>query len=105
MADYLFDEALGGGTEDELRAAKAALMPLRGQGGPLGWAATVLLEGGTSLDDYDDAINIVMAAARDTETAEAGRNACGKADGGLAQVIPLATRTGGDQLALPGIDA
>src|ERR1035437_10074557 len=49
MADYLFREALGvAPSKDVLRAAKNALMPLRGHPGWIGWAVIVLLEGSES---------------------------------------------------------
>jgi hypothetical protein len=69
MADFLFKEALGADPSDfVLRSAKEALMPLRGHPGRIGWAVTTLLEGGDSRVAYDDAVNIVLRAARGTET-------------------------------------
>src|ERR1039458_7995605 len=68
MADFLFKEALGADpSEFVLRSAKEALMPLRGHPGRIGWAVTTLLEGGDSRAAYDDAVNIVLRAARGTE--------------------------------------
>jgi hypothetical protein len=68
MADFLFKEALGADpSEFVLRSAKEALMPLRGHPGRIGWAVTTLLEGGDSRAAYDDAVNIVLRAARGTK--------------------------------------
>ena len=68
MADFLFKEALGADpSEFVLRSAKEALMPLRSHPGRIGWAVTTLLEGGDSQAAYDDAVNIVLRAARGTE--------------------------------------
>ena len=68
MADFLFKEALGADpSEFVLRSAKEALMPLRGHPGRIGWAVTTLLEGGDSRAAYEDAINIVLGAARGTK--------------------------------------
>ena len=68
MADFLFKEALGADpSEFVLRSAKEALMPLRGHPGRIGWAVTTLLEGGDSRTAYEDAVNIVLRAARGTE--------------------------------------
>ena len=68
MAEFLFKEALGADpSEFVLRSAKEALMPLRGHPGRIGWAVTTLLEGGESRAAYDDAVTILLRAARGTE--------------------------------------
>src|SRR5664280_261137 len=74
MADYLFAEALGAPpSKDLLRSAKDALLPLRGQPGRIGRAAIVLLEGGESQTDYDEAVSVLLHAARGGKDRGSGR--------------------------------
>ena len=105
MAEFLFKEALGADpSEFLLRSAKEALMPLRGHPGRIGWAVTTLLEGGDSRAAYDDAVTIVLRAARGTENIpfanrhEHARN--------QTLIQPAASSKGrpDGQLVLPGFD-
>ena len=105
MADYLFAEALGAPpSKDLLRSAKNALLPLRGHPGRIGRAVIVLLEGGESPTDYDDAVSVLLHAARGAKVGASGRSAewaCGRES---APVIAVLTRPSGVQLTFPGLD-
>ena len=105
MADYLFGEALGAPpSKDLLRSAKDALLPLRGHPGGIGRAVIVLLEGGESPTDYDDAVSVLLRAARGRKDGASGRSGewdCGRES---APVISLLPRPSGVQLAFPGLD-
>jgi hypothetical protein len=65
MADFLFAEALGmPQSYDTQRIAKEALLPLRSRPGRIGWAVMILLEGADSRVAYDDAVSVLLDAAR-----------------------------------------
>ncbi len=101
MADYLFGEALGAPLfEDDLRAAKDALTPLRDHPGRIGWAVTVLLEGGESMAAYEDAVSVLLHAARGVR-ADAIE---GMVDQESVAIISLLPRLRGSQLTFPGLD-
>ena len=73
-ADYLFGEALGAApSKDLLRSAKDALLPLRGHPGRIGRAVIVLLEGSESPTDYEDAVSVLLHAARGGKEGASGR--------------------------------
>jgi hypothetical protein len=106
MADYLFREALGvAPSKDVLRAAKNALMPLRGHPGWSGWAVIVLLEGSESRADYDNAVSALLHAARGGNGVVAGSSSELAVDRESASVVSLRPRLPGGQLAFPGLDA
>jgi hypothetical protein len=100
MADYLFAEILGRSPSDvDLRAAKTALMPLRGHSGRLGWAVTVLLEGSERRVDYDEATTILLDTARGGDANNShidGRES--------ASLISLRPKFSGGQLTFPGLE-
>jgi hypothetical protein len=105
MADYLFGEALGAPpSKDLLRSAKNALLPLRGHPGRIGRAVIVLLEGGESQTDYDDAVSVLLHAARGGKDAASGRSGEWAYNRESAPVIALITRPSGVQLTFPGLD-
>jgi hypothetical protein len=102
MADYLFDEALGTIPGDHaLQDAKMALIPLRGHPGPIGWAATILLEGGESTAEYDDAVSILLHTASGDRASEAEPDEVGSSS--IAPVISILPRLPDNQLSLPGL--
>src|SRR5664280_1450377 len=105
MAAYLFGEALGAPpSKDLLRSAKDALLPLRGHPGRIGRAAIILLEGGESHTDYDDAVSVLLHAARGGEDGASGRAGEWAFDWESAPVIAVLTRPSGVQLTFPGLD-
>ncbi len=105
MADYLFGEALGAPpSKDLLRSAKDALLPLRGHPGRIGRAVIVLLEGGESQTDYDDAVSVLLHAARGGKDGASGRSGEWAYDRESAPVIALLTRPSVVQLTFPGLD-
>jgi len=105
MADYFFAEALGAPpSKDLLRSAKDALLPLRGHPGRIGQAVIVLLEGGESETDYDDAVSVLLRAARGGKDVASGHSGEWAYDWESAPVIALLTRPSGVQLTFPGID-
>jgi hypothetical protein len=105
MADYLFGEALGAPpSKDLLRSAKDALLPLRGHPGRIGRAAIVLLEGGQSQAAYDDAVSVLLHAARGGKDAASDRSGEWAYDRESAPVICLLPRPSGVQLTFPGLD-
>ena len=105
MADYLFAEALGAPpSKDLLRSAKDALLPLRGHPGRIGRAVIVLLEGGESQTDYDDAVSVLLRAARGGKDGASGHSGEWPYDREFAPVIALLTRPSGVQLTFPGLD-
>jgi len=105
MADYLFAEALGAPpSKDLLRSAKDALLPLRGHPGRIGQAVIVLLEGGESPTDYDDAVSVLLRAARGGKDGASGHSGEWPHDREFDWVIALLTRPSGVQLTFPGID-
>ena len=105
MADYLFAEALGAPpSKDLLRSAKDALLPLRGHPGRIGRAVIVLLEGGESQTDYDDAVSVLLHAARGGKDGASGHSGEWAYDRESAPVIALLTRPSGVQLTFPGFD-
>jgi hypothetical protein len=105
MADYLFAEVLGAPpSKDLLRSAKDALLPLRGHPGRIGRAVIVLLEGGESQTDYDDAVSVLLHAARGGKDGASGRGGKWAYDWESAPVIALLTRPSGVQLTFPGLD-
>jgi hypothetical protein len=105
MADYLFGEALGAPpSRDLLRSAKDALLPLRGHPGRIGRAVIVLLEGGESPTDYDDAVSVLLHAARGGKDGASARSGEWAHDRGSAPVIALLMRPSGVQLTFPGLD-
>jgi len=105
MADYLFAEALGAPpSKDLLRSAKDALLPLRGHPGRIGRAVIVLLEGGESQTDYDDAVSVLLRAARGGKDGASGPSGEWPYDREFAPVIALLTRPSGVQLTFPGLD-
>jgi hypothetical protein len=105
MADYLFGEALGAPpSKDLLRSAKDALLPLRGHPGGIGRAVIVLLEGGESQTDYDDAVSVLLHAARGGKDGASGRSGEWAYDRESAAVISLLPRPSGVQLTFPGLD-
>jgi len=105
MADYLFGEALGAApSKDLLRSAKNALLPLRGHPGRIGRAVIVLLEGGESQTDYDDAVSVLLHAARGGKDGASGRSGEWAYDRESAPVIALLPRPSGVQLTFPGLD-
>jgi hypothetical protein len=105
MAEYLFNEALGTCPSGSLlHAAKRALLPLRGHPGLIGWAVMILLEGGETKTDYEQAITIVLRAARGArDPAVVGSNAQSE-EHGSAPVVVLARRSPHTQLVFPGFD-
>jgi hypothetical protein len=105
MADYLFKEALGAApSENALRAAKEALMPLRGHSGRIGWAVMTLLEGGETKVAYEDAVAIVLRAARGARGGDTSASDSPFGHGSIAPVTTGATNPSGKQLVLPGFD-
>lgn len=105
MADYLFGEALGAPpSEDLLRSAKDALLPLRGHPGRIGRAVIVLLEGGESQTDYDDAVSVLLHAARGGKDDGSGHSGEWAYDREFTPVITLLTSPSGIQLTFPGLD-
>ena len=105
MADYLFTETLGAPpSKDLLRPAKDALLPLRGHPGRIGWAVIVLLEGGESPTDYDDAVSVLLHAGRGGKDGASGRAGEWACDRKSAPVISVLLRPSGVQLAFPGLD-
>jgi hypothetical protein len=105
MADYLFGEALGAPpSRDLFRSAKDALLPLRGHPGRIGRAAVVLLEGGESRTDYDDAVSVLLHAARGGKDDASGRSGEWAYDRESAPVFSLPPRPSGVQLTFPGLD-
>jgi hypothetical protein len=105
MADYLFGEALGAPpSKDLLRSAKDALLPLRGHPGRIGRAVIVLLEGGESQTDYDDAVSVLLHAARGGKDGASGRSGEWAYDRESAPVFSLLPRSLGVQLAFPGLN-
>jgi len=106
MADYLFGEALGAPpSKDLLRLAKDALLPLRNHPGRIGRAVMVLLEGGQSQMDYDDAVSTLLHAARGGEDAASDRAGDRESDREPAPVISLHPSLPGGQLGFPGLDS
>jgi hypothetical protein len=104
-ADYLFGEALGAApSKDLLRSAKDALLPLRGHPGRIGRAVIVLLEGSESPTDYEDAVSVLLHAARGGKEGASGRVGEWAYDWESDPVIALLTRPSGVQLIFPGID-
>jgi hypothetical protein len=105
MADYLFGEALGAPpSKDLLRSAKDALLPLRGHPGRIGRAVIVLLEGGQSQTDYDDAVRVLLHAARGAKVGASGRAGEWVYDWESAPVIAMLTTPSGVQLTFPGLE-
>ena len=105
MAEFLFKDALGADpSEFVLRSAKEALMPLRGHPGRIGWAVTTLLEGGDSRAAYDDAVNIVLRAARGTENIPFANRHEHSRDQTLIQPVASSKGPPDGQLVLPGFD-
>jgi hypothetical protein len=105
MADYLFREALEGAPpKDVLRAAKNALIPLRGHPGRIGWAAIVILEGSESRADYDNAVSVLLRVARGGYRVVVGSSAERAGDRESASVVSLRPRPPDGQLAFPGLD-
>ena len=105
MADFLFKEALGADpSEFVLRSAKEALMPLRGHPGRIGWAVTTLLEGGDSQAAYDDAVNIVLRAARGTENIPFVSRHEHSGDQALVQSVASSKGPPDGQLVFPGFE-
>ena len=105
MADFLFKEALGADpSEFVLRSAKEALMPLRGHPGRIGWAVTTLLEGGDSQAAYEDAITIVLRAARGTENIPFASRHDHSRDQTLIQSVASSKGPQDGQLVLPGLE-
>jgi len=105
MADYLFAEALGAPpSEGLLRSAKDALLPLRGHPGRIGRAVIVLLEGGESQTDYDDAVSVLLRAARGAKVGASGHSGGWPYDREFAPAVALLTRPSGVQLTFPGLD-
>ena len=101
----LFGEALGAPpSRDLLRSAKDALLPLRGHPGRIGRAVIVLLEGGESQTDYDDAVSVLLHAARGGKDGASGRSGEWAYDRESAPVIALLTRPSVVQLTFPGLD-
>src|SRR5664280_1745245 len=99
MADYLFEEALGAPpSKDLLRSAKDALLPLRGHPGRIGKAVIVLLEGGESQTDYDDAVSVLLRAARGGNDGASSHSGEWAYDWEFGPVIALLTRPSGVQL-------
>ena len=97
MADYLFGEALGAPpSKDLLRLAKNALLPLRGHPGGIGRAVIVLLEGGESQTDYDEAISVLLHAARGGKDGASGHSGEWAYERESAPVITLLTFRGLD---------
>ena len=105
MAEFLFKDALGADpSEFLLRSAKQALMPLRGHPGRIGWAVTTLLEGGDSRAAYDDAVTIVLRAARGTENIPFANRHEHAWDQTLIQPAAYSMGRPASQLVLPGFD-
>ncbi len=106
MANYLFEEVLGvPPSKDLLRSAKDALLPLRNHPGGIGRAVIVLLEGGESQTDYDDAVSVLLHAARGAKVGASDRSGEWAHDRESAPaVIALLTRPSGVQLTFPGLD-
>ena len=106
MADYLFGEALGAPpSEDPLRSAKDALLPLRRHPGRIGRAVIVLLEGGESQTDYDDAVSVLLHAARSAKVGASDRSGEWAHDRESAPaVIAMLTTPSGIQLTFLGLD-
>jgi hypothetical protein len=105
MADFLFKEALGADpSEFVLRSAKEALMPLRGHPGRIGWAVTTLLEGGDSQAAYDDAVNIVLRAARGTENIPFASRHDHSSGRTLIQSVASSKGPPDGQLVFPGLE-
>jgi hypothetical protein len=105
MADYLFGEALGTPpSRDLLRSAKDAPLPLRDYPGRIGRAVIVLLEGGESQADHDDAVSVLLHAARGGKDVASGRAGEWAYDRDSAPVIAPLTRPSGVQLTFPGLD-
>jgi hypothetical protein len=105
MADFLFKEALGADpSEFVLRSAKEALMPLRGHPGRIGWAVTTLLEGGDSRAAYDDAVNIVLRAARGTKNISLAIRHDHSRGQTLIQSVASSKGPPDGQLVLPGFE-
>lgn len=104
MAGYLFKEALGPApSAGVLRAAKEALLPLRGHRGRIGWAVMTILEGGETKAAYEDAVAIVLRTARGKGNATSGTESPLE-DRLSARVITMATKPSGGQLVLPGFE-
>ena len=89
---------------DLLRSAKDALLPLRGHPGRIGRAVVVLLEGAESQTDYDDAVSVLLRAARGGKDGASGHSGEWPYDWESAPVIALLTRPSGVQLTFPGLD-
>jgi hypothetical protein len=105
MADYLFAEALGAPpSNDLLRSAKDALLPLRGHPGRIGRAVIVLLKGGELQTDYDDAVSVLLHAARGAKVGASGRSGEWAYERESAAVISLLPRPSGVQLTFHGLD-
>jgi hypothetical protein len=106
MADYLFGEALGAPpSEDLLRSAKDALLPLRGHPGRIGEAVIVLLEGGESQTDYDDAVSVLLHTARGGKGGVSDRSGEWAHDRESAPaVIAMLPSPSGVQLTFLGLD-
>ena len=101
MADYLFDDALGRDPSvEQLQAAKRAMMALRGHPGPIGWAVTVLLEGGDSLEVYETAANTLLRIASGEERSHSED----WWDPVPGTITNLNRQEEDNQLRLPGID-
>jgi hypothetical protein len=64
----------------------------------------VLLEGGESQTDYDDAVSILLHAARGGKDGASGRSGEWAYDRESAPAIALLTRPSGVQLTFPGLD-
>jgi hypothetical protein len=105
MAEFLFKDALGAGpSEFVLRSAKEAMMPLRGHPGRIGWAVTTLLEGGDSRAAYEDAVAIVLRAARGTENIPIASRHERSGDQKLIQLTASSNGSLDNQLVLPGFE-
>ena len=101
MADYLFDEALGRDpSKEQLQAAKQAMMALRSHPGPIGWAVTVLLEGGDSVEVYETAANILLRTASGEERIHSDD----WWDSAPGTITSLNRQEEDNQPTLPGID-
>jgi len=64
----------------------------------------VLLEGGESQTDYDDAVSVLLHAARGGKDGASGHSGEWAHDRESAPVIALLTRPSGVQLTFPGLD-
>jgi hypothetical protein len=105
MADFLFAEALGmPQSYDTQRAAKEALLPLRSYPGRIGWAVMILLEGADSLVAYDDAVSVLLDAARGGEDGPTVGSGQGIRTNRSTPVVSALPRDPSGQLTFPGFD-